>query len=93
MTKLQLEKYLRKLIKHAKVLYTEGQKFDGEVTLISYFSEGLNSRFAIHIYRGVRFIAETLNLPLGVNEDYSDEARYIWVEFEGCKFFGLESKE
>lgn len=93
MTKLQVEKYLRKLIKHAKVLYIEGNKFDGEVRIISYFSEGLDNRFAIHIYRGVRFIAETLNLPLGVNENFSDENRCIWVEFEGCRFFGLEGKE
>lgn len=94
MTKLQTEKYLNKIIKHARVLYEEGKIYGSgrPIDIIGYFGHDAENRFSIQLFRGVRYIAETFDLPVGIIEGYTND-NLIWVDYEGCRFFELEAIE
>lgn len=92
MTKLQTEKYLRKVIKHAKVLHDMSSGFGKDISLCSYFSTGIDDKFSIQIYRGVRFISKTLGLPLHEDKGKFEDRNYLSVVFDGCIIFELEDR-
>lgn len=92
MTKEQLNSWLHELVEHAydmREMYLN--PIDG-VALVSYFSRGVDDTFSIQIYSGVRYIAKTLELELHEHSCSTEDDVIVWVEFEGCQIFQLESK-
>lgn len=92
----KVEEWLDTVIGHATILRDMSRKpfkyGSGEVELITCFSAGSASIFAIHIYDGLQRIAKLLGLDVEVNHivyDDGDENDEFSVMYKGCQLYQL----